>query len=701
MHQPFYKDLATGEYQLPWTRMHALKDYFGMVRILQDFPSIRQTFNLVPSMVMQIEEYARGEAADPFLRAALRPAEDLSAEEQEFIFKYFFQANHGRMIYRYPRYGELFDLWRSAQGVPGAARQLFSRQDLRDLQVWSQLAWFDEEYQDHDPVISALLRKQRGFTREDQAAAGRKQLELLGRVMPVYQEFAESGQIEVSITPFYHPILPLLCDSDIARVSHPNVPLPKRFRYPQDARHQIVTARQFAKERFGQPPAGMWPSEGSVSDETLRLASEAGFQWMATDNGVLGATLRSIAGVHETYQPWRWRQGSHEMSLIFRDHFLSDLIGFVYSRMEPAAAAHHFLDRIRDNCRSVHAQGRDALVPIILDGENAWEHYEKNGRPFFRELYREIERASDLEAVTVTEALSRMPASPLDHIHPGSWINANFDVWIGAEEDNQAWNYLLAARETYDRIVQGPEGKLLTEAKRKLAFEELLIAEGSDWNWWYGPEHHSENREEFDKLFRGHLAQVYRALGLAPPEVLSRPILRIQEPARIELPATFLSPVLDGSVSSYFEWMGAGHYRPDHRQGAMHGQAPLLRDLYFGSDEAHLFLRLDLQQDFPGALAGTEIRLRVQPGERQCEFTLLLASEGAEVIAAHCQEEAVRERIHTGYRQILECGIPLHAIGAVPEEPLRFQLSLWRDGLPLDAVPPQGAIEFVPAELAD
>lgn len=701
MHQPFYKDLATGEYQLPWTRMHALKDYYGMVRLLENYPSIHQTFNLVPSMILQIEEYASGQANDKFLRAALKPAEDLTPDEQGFILKYFFQANHSRMIYRYARYGELLDAWRAAEYNIEAARRTFGKQDYRDLQVLSQLAWFDEEYQEHDPQIVALLRKQRNFSLDDQALMGRKQMELLGKVMPVYQEFARKGQIELSITPFYHPILPLLCDTEIASVSHPNVPLPRRFQYPQDARHQIRTAREFAIGRFGVAPKGMWPSEGSVSDEALALASEEGFEWMATDNGVLGATLHRVAGVDETYRPWLWKQQGREMKMIFRDHFLSDLIGFVYSRMDAEAAAGHFLDRIRENCAGIHHQGRDALVPIILDGENAWEHYDRNGRPFFHALYSKIAAASDMEAVTVSEALEHVPCSELTRIHPGSWINANFDVWIGAEEDNQAWNFLLDARETYEKVTRSKEGRRLSEARKKLAFEELLIAEGSDWNWWYGPEHHSDNREEFDKLYRDHLAQVYRALGLSPPEALSRPILRIYAPPRIEPPTAYVRPRIDGLVSSYFEWMGAGVYLPDRRQGSMHGQRFVVRGMHFGSDGSDLFLRLDLHQDYAGSLAGTEMRARFESGGRQCEFTILLASEGAELIAAECGGESTSARLELGYRGIFELGIPLASLGAPAGEELRFQLSLWNDGLPIDAVPHQGWVQFVPAEVAE
>ncbi len=230
MHQPFYKDLDSGEYKLPWTRMHALKDYYGMARILDEFPNVKQTFNLVPSMMAQVEEYASGEARDPFLALALKPAEALSAgEEIEFLLQHSFYSDPAHMIYRYPRYGELFDA-RNGQKSAGG-RSLFSVQDLRDLQMWSQLAWFDEEFQANDPEVREWITRGSNFTLDDQRRMGEKQREIIGLVLPTYAKLAQSGQIEISTTPYYHPILPLLCDSNIAGVSHPNVPLPPRFRY--------------------------------------------------------------------------------------------------------------------------------------------------------------------------------------------------------------------------------------------------------------------------------------------------------------------------------------------------------------------------------------------------------------------------------------------------------------------------------------
>lgn len=687
MHQPFYKDLVSGEYRLPWTRMHGLKDYYGMVKVLEDFPTVHQTFNLVPSMMVQIEDYATGNAHDAFLRAALKPAEDLSESEQSFILQYFFQANLARMIYRYPRYGELYNLWQSAGTNVARARQSFGVQGFRDLQVLSQLAWFDEEFLTKDRDIRRLVAKGRDYSIEDQQMLGRKQTEVMGMVLPVYAEFAAKGQIEVSTTPFYHPILPLLCDSNIAEISHPYVSLPSRFQYPNDARHQLNRSREYMQQKLGSPAAGLWPSEGSVSDEVFHLAAESGFRWVATDNGVLGRTLHHGADANLTYRPYLWSQGDHQMHVIFRDHYLSDLIGFVYARMGAAEAANHFLDRIRENCHGIISSGRDALVPIILDGENAWEYYEESGRPFLRELYRRIADDPRISALTVSEALAKVEPHKIDHIFPGSWINANFDIWIGAEEDNRAWEYLLRARQAYDKFMNSPEAAFVPEERKLLAYEELLIAEGSDWCWWYGPEHDSANRPEFDQLFRDHLANVYLALRLPPPEELSRPILKVSVNEFNQVPSGPIRPNIDGEVTSYFEWLGAGIYRVNGRSGAMHGQRFFISELHYGSDGHNLFLRLDFVENSISTLEGTELRINVQTAETSHSFTTALTQK--------------QEGVEAAQGKICELRLALAAMGIPAGHAVKFQLSLWQAGLPMDALPPQGWIEFSTAEPAD
>ena len=381
MHQPQYRDPATGQYVLPWTRLHALKDYWGMVKVLEEFPRVHATFNIVPLLAEQIEEYASGRFKEPWFDIAFAPAVSLSPSQKREALERAFQVNENLMR-RWPRFAELESQTRS--GGAEACVAHWSPREWRDLQVLSQLAWMDEEYLAKDPAVRGLSEKGEHFTEEDKAVLLDRQHELLAAVLTQYRLADARGQIEISTTPYYHPILPLLCDSDIARVSNAHTPLPQpAFRYPEDAREQLVRARQFHERTFGKPPAGLWPSEGSVSDQALEIAADLGFRWFATDEGVLGRTRnigfwRDASGYPENgpelYTPWRFKRGEREMVGFFRDHYLSDLVGFVYSRMGAEVAADDLHRRIRA-IGDLEPEGRTATVSLILDGENAWEYY--------------------------------------------------------------------------------------------------------------------------------------------------------------------------------------------------------------------------------------------------------------------------------------------------------------------------------------
>ena len=450
-----------------------------------------------------------------------------------FALTYLFQAHGERMIGRYPRYRRLWEQVRAAGPDPANAAITFSERDYRDLQVLSQIAWFDEYYLE-DPAVKELIEKGQGYSEEDQRFVMSKQHEILKGVLPAYRAAAARGSVELSATPYYHPILPLLCDTNAGRESSPGLPLPsERFRRPDDAEEQIRRALDAHQRTFGVRPVGMWPSEGSVSDEAVGIAAQLGVQWMATDEGVLGRSLghemsRDSEGfldrgsAEKLYNIYRWERDGQTMNMVFRDHRISDLLGFVYAGMRAADAAEHLLNNIKRAAAPVTESGRDAVLSIILDGENAWESYEGNGRDFLRRFYDSLQGDPQIEPVTISEAIARQKPESFGKLRglvPGSWINANFNVWIGAPEDNKAWDYLSQARDFYD-----DNASHAREDQRKLAYEELLIAEGSDWNWWYGPEHHSANDRDFDELYRKHLSNVYTALGGVPPDHLARPI---------------------------------------------------------------------------------------------------------------------------------------------------------------------------------
>lgn len=712
-HQPFYKDLLSGQYRLPWVRLHALKDYYGMVKLLDEFPNVHQTFNLVPSLITQIQDYVEGTARDPFLAIAAKPAGELNTEERRFALKYLFQANPANLIGRYPRYRELFDRWQS-QGDSGQAHSYFQAQDFTDIQVLSQIAWFDEFFLD-EPEIEELIRKGRNYSLDDQRWVMTRERELLAKVLPAHADAARRGSIELSTSPFYHPILPLICDSNVGGISTPGLTLPrKRFRRPEDARDQIVRGLDLHEKTFGIRPHGIWPSEGSVSEEAVAIAHSLGVNWMATDEGVLARTLgvslaRDAGGKLSTsqaaqlYSIHRYETANAQMHLIFRDHTISDLIGFVYSGMPPHEAANHLLHNIQQAAQPVLEQGHDAVVSIILDGENAWEYFPQSGREFLRRFYDRLQNEPGVEAVTVSEAIERQQSfHPLNSLVPGSWINANFNVWIGAPEDNLAWDYLYDAREFF-----AENAPRALEAQRKLAYEELLIAEGSDWNWWYGPEHHSANDRDFDELYRKHLSNVYQALGASPPGHLLQPIAGgVLHPQFLPQTA-YIHPRITGDLIRYFEWIGAAAYTADERSGAMHGKVFLLHAIYAGIDETNLYGRLDFAA--PVSLISGQIVIALesqgtQSSEPAKTFRLdarfqsgavaswsLFAADREDSLA---DSSSPQSELKVALQRNFEFKVPLAVLGGSTGAKIRMRFSLWQNDLPVDALPAEGWLEL-------
>ena len=728
-HQPFYKDLVTGEYRLPWVRLHALKDYYGMVKLLDEFPNVHQNFNLVPSLVAQIQDYVAGTAQDPFQEVASKPAKDLTENERRFALQYLFQANPQNLIGRYPRYKELWERFREHGNQPDRAERYFQPQDFTDLQVLSQIAWFDEFFLE-EKDIAALVRKGHNYSLDDQKFVIARERELLARVLPAHAAAAEKGSIEISATPFYHPILPLLCDTSAGAVSTPGLPLPQnRFRHPEDAREQLRRGLDLHQQVFGVRPKGVWPSEGSVSEEALAIAHSLGVQWMATDEGVLGRSTglffaRDGNGrlpghlAEQLYNIYRYENGSTAMHLVFRDHTLSDLIGFVYSGMPPADAARHLINNIKDAAKPVLDKGRDAVVSIILDGENAWEYYPKSGREFLRRFYDGLQREPGLEAVTMSEAIARhQDFGQLTSLVPGSWINANFNVWIGAPEDNRAWDYLHHARDYY-----ASNAARASEAQRQLAFDEILIAEGSDWNWWYGPEHHSANDRDFDELYRKHLSNVDQALGATAPDYLAQPITGVEVRPSFVPQTGYIHPRVAGDKVRYFEWMGAAIYTADHRAGAMHGKQFLLDSVYAGIDATNLYGRLDFSGKPPAE--DFEIVVNVESwasGEPRPRRTLRVSAAAREgrlkewkiengsaerELASSAQPD---EHVKVALLRNFEFKVPLIWLLATPNSApsaerksaavaatskLRLRFSLWQNRLPVDSLPLEGWIEL-------
>ncbi len=507
MHQPYYKDLLTQETQSPWVRLHGIKDYLDMVQILEKYPAIHQTFNLVPSLIEQIEDYTQRTIKDKSFELSCKNAAELDREEKQYLLDNFFSINTTTCIAMHPRYYELY--------FKKQEKNEFSNQDYLDLQVWFNLAWTDPSFRNSLPELKRIAAKGRFFTEEEKHAVLDKQLLILEEITPAYKKAMESGQIEVSLSPYYHPILPLLYNTNLGKEANPKTSLPNRqFQYPQDAREQIDRAIGFYKDRFGCAPSGMWPSEESVCEHIVDFFIEAGLNWIVTDEAILFKSLKlKKRNTGLLYQSHILKRKGGNLNLIFRDRNLSDLIGFTYHKWDAKDAAGDFLKQLEKiyNAFKEH----DILVTIALDGENAWEYYANDGHDFLDELYARLSETKFLKTVTVSEYLKNFPGkNNIPRLAAGSWIYGEFGKWIGSPCKNRAWEYLALARSELQKLSDAKEDI------KELAWKQMYICEGSDWFWWAGEDPHAE----FDKLFRKHLENFYTLIGKDVPQYLKSPL---------------------------------------------------------------------------------------------------------------------------------------------------------------------------------
>ncbi len=556
-HQPCYRDLLTGRILMPWVRLHGVKDYTGMAALLEEFPGIRCTANFSPVLLDQVEAYVQG-ATDTMLDLSLLPAASLTEEQKSAVLATFFFAHRETVIGAFPRYREILGLSRAGKAL--------REQDFRDLQVLANLAWFHPTIR----TVDDLRRKGRGYEEADKPALVARTRETLAALVPRWKALGE--RVELSVSPCYHPIVPLLCDYASAREAIPGLPLPRAPSLRGEAEVQVRRAFDAGERRFGRRPRGMWPSEGSVSQEACELFAHCGARWVATDQALLGEPGVRTLG---------------DLKIAFRDTALSNLLSFTYPSMEPEAAARDFIRRLED---------REGPVPVILDGENPWEHYRGGGVPFLRALFRGLSGHPTIRTATMDELES---TGRIDRVPAGSWINRNFAVWIGHEEDRRAWELLGRAVED------------LKDSADEAVWECLRAAEGSDWFWWFGEDYASAQDMEFDALFRRHLMNAYRAAGRAWPEALRHPVKRPRREVLFEAPAGLLSVRVDGRRNGYFEWNASGRYELSREYGVTSGEAAFLRDIRYGFDLASLFIRLDFRPgvDARSALDGAALRI--------------------------------------------------------------------------------------------
>ena len=578
MHQPYYKDDLTNTYLLPWVRLRSAKDYFKMPALLDAYPNVRATFNLVPSLLAQIEDYGKEESVDLFLNLSKRRADDLTPEERDFILRWMRESPRALRVQQSPRYLELASRTVDAQ---------FTTTDIRDLQVWFNLAWCDPVWVESDPGLAELKRKDRDFGEADKDVLFAAQLARMRSVIPKYRELADRGQAELTFSPYYHPILPLICHVDSARTANPPIQLPDRhFSHREDAERQIELGTGLFERVLGRRPKGMWPSEMAVGESVIGLAQNAHLDWMISDEEVLARSLEGQFNRDDhLYQPKRLAREGRSVSMVFRDSQLSNLIGFDYQRTPSIDAARDLMGRLR---RIREVQGdRDFLAVIALDGENAWEFYPRDGHDFLNALYTELESTSDIVTTTVSDFLAEHPPQQqLHHLHTGSWIGASLDTWIGDPEHNVAWDLLAETRDWLDgQSQQRPK----ESQQAALGWREILITEGSDWFWWFSRKHDSGMDPIWDNQFRLHLRNVDKRMGARAPARLFQPIIKRAPSPERGVPAAPISPASKQDP----QWAQAGFYLVGSGFGALHRPAGVVERVYYGNDDSNLYFRID------------------------------------------------------------------------------------------------------------
>jgi alpha-amylase/alpha-mannosidase (GH57 family) len=698
MHQPYYVNPLTKKAMMPWVRLHAAKGYLDMIDIVTALPEIRVNFNFTPVLVRQILELVSGEVQDEWGNLSRKPAADLSDLDRRHLIENFFKINWDTLVRPVPRYAELLAKRGPSytQDKLDSIARTFSEADFRDLQTLYNLQWSGFSAVRRFPVLQELRAKGRDFTEAEKLAVLDVHDKILALVLGEYRAAAERGQIELTTTPYFHPIMPLVYDTHIARRCQPQSPLPSNFSAPEDVRAHLRLAQEQHERVFGKKARGLWPSEGSIAPEIVPLMVEAGFEYFCSDEGNLFKSLRQdpFWGTRtvdhiELFQGWRVQAGGASIQALFRDRPLSDFIGFDAARNETHRAVDHLIGNLK-NIALVAPEGR-GVTPLILDGENAWEAFPDGGEAFLTSFYRALLATPETETCRLGDYFDAHPSQPeLSNLHSGSWIRSDFDIWIGDPEENKGWEWLKETRQfLVQRIAEGRASKEQAEE----AWWEIYAAEGSDWFWWYGPDFTIDTDFLFDELFRLHLQNVYRILGVEPPAHLDVAICLETSNVGYSHPLRLLAPDVSCRTEHYFDWLGAGQLDLTRQATAMFQGDRIGQKLFFGFGPEAFFLRLDLSRQ-PEALIvrfliphSARITLR-QPTPGQIE-TLFEASEDG--VSFHPSEVT---DLAAHWERSLILSVPRHLLGVEPGREFAFFVQLLEAGLQRERYPERGAIEI-------
>ena len=597
-HQPNYQSNPNGDFLLPWVRLHASKDYLDMLKKVDLFKNLKLNFDFSPVLLGSLQKYAAG-AKDLHLKLLLKDKEELTNDDKLFILNNYFDLNYKNMVLKRPYFSELYNRRTQAtKFVP----DIFNLQEYSDIMANFTLLWIDETFIEDYPELKNLYEKEKNYTFEDRLKIYEIQLDIIKRILKEYKKYQLENKIEVSISPYYHPILPLLINFKDKEIKNLNN-LPDDFSRMEDAKEQINLAIEKYEEIFGIKPKGLWLPEQCVSEDTTDFIAKQGLKWTVLDEGILSKTLgkefiRDFDGNLE--DPFRLdinyvTDTKNPLNIIFRDAFFAGLLNFSCGNYEPKQAAADIYEKIKTiQTKLQNSPKENHILTIALDGENCWETYPDDGNYFLKELYGLICSDETLKTVTVSDFIDKNSPEKIKNLSSGSWINRNFDLWISESVKNVAWLYLSSVCADFENYRKNNKDTV-SEEKIKNAYKEILISESSDWYWWYGEPNKSKNDDIFDFLFRNHLMNVYRILELEIPDYLKIP-LTISTTKSLKNPAGKISPSLCCDIKdAKNEWEKAGHiFIPDSPTSDV---TKLIKNIYFGADDDYLYLRIELNRN--------------------------------------------------------------------------------------------------------
>lgn len=595
MHQPAYQTGRDSIYLMPWVRMHAIKDYLDMLLIMDNYPSLKLNFNLVPVLVDSIYDYGYNGAHDIYSKLTI--AEKLSDEEKEFVLNHFFDANYKNMVLHHEEYKKLYEKRYSREDI---SINDFTEQEYFAVMAWFNLAWFDPYWRKSDELVRIAGKKNEEFTLEDRQTIIELQRKICREIVPQYKKYQQAGRIEISVSPYYHPILPLLLDINETEKSNPSLKAPKLHTgMKDDAIWQVKSALDKFEELFGKRPEGVWPSEHCISKKTLELFMDLGVKWTISDEGVLEQSLKTefvrdfrgyLEDPYDLCNVYSFNTIGKKINILFRDSVLPNLIAFEYPNHNPEKAAYDLFDRIKTiQAKLRNSPEQNHLLTIAMDGENCWENYAEDGHLFLSALYKLLTDDEGLETVRVSDYLEKSEHSVrLSRIHPGSWINRDFSLWAGEPTKNLAWEYLDKTRaDLISFEKEKPDKELLRQA-----WNEVYVCEGSDWYWWYGEPNDSGQDEIFDLIFRERLQNVYKILNKPVPDYLNQPLISYFTKGSRYPRGDVGGFELDGCTQE--NWKNAGCI--DIPSTPTMQENRLFNKIYFGSDADNLYLRFDINK---------------------------------------------------------------------------------------------------------